>query len=255
MEVSEGLGALSKADIIIPAWSDPEISAPAELSAALRKAHKKGKLIVGLCLGAFVLEWARTNLSENLSVDTLAEVAHMSRRTFTRRFREATGTTVTKWLNAERVAQAQRLLETTERSVECIASEADFSLPAPGTSYASSSLSGGRRQLQGKPPGCRPWHRSASCPISKNRHSKAPASSKTRNKAKVSNRRTSKAKVRRSEPHLRERPAPAGFSSRASSALLRLKPHAPVLPAAHGQSAQPPAAARVWRVMHPHGFS
>src|SRR5690606_13625864 len=73
-----------------------------------------------------VLEWARQNLSENLSVDTLAEVASMSRRTFTRRFRETTGTTVTKWLNAERVARAQQLLETTERSIECIASDVGF---------------------------------------------------------------------------------------------------------------------------------
>src|SRR3546814_4858367 len=73
-----------------------------------------------------MLEWARANLSENLSLDTLADMATMSRRTFTRRFREATGTTVTKWLNAERVVRAQQLLETTERSVEFIASEVGF---------------------------------------------------------------------------------------------------------------------------------
>lgn len=73
-----------------------------------------------------VLEWARENLSESLSLDTLADVAKMSRRTFTRRFREATGTTVTKWLNAERVARAQQLLETTDLSIECITSEAGF---------------------------------------------------------------------------------------------------------------------------------
>lgn len=73
-----------------------------------------------------VLEWARTNLSEPLSLDTLADVAKMSRRTFTRRFREATGTTVTKWLNAERVARAQQLLETTDMSIERISSEVGF---------------------------------------------------------------------------------------------------------------------------------
>src|SRR3546814_4200932 len=65
-----------------------------------------------------VLEWAREHLSEPLSVDVLADVAHMSRRTFTRRFREATGTTVIQWLNAQRVARAQQLLETTDRSEE-----------------------------------------------------------------------------------------------------------------------------------------
>ena len=53
-----------------------------------------------------VLEWARENLSQPLSLDVLAEVAHMSRRTFTRRFREATGTTFVKWLAAARIARS-----------------------------------------------------------------------------------------------------------------------------------------------------
>jgi len=73
-----------------------------------------------------VLTWARQNLHEALSLDALAEVAHMSRRTFTRRFREATGTTFIKWLNAERVARAQQLLETTEMPIDCVASQVGF---------------------------------------------------------------------------------------------------------------------------------
>lgn len=76
-----------------------------------------------------VLSWARQNLTRNLDVDSLAEVARMSRRTFTRRFREATGTTVSKWLNAERVARAQLLLETTDLPIECIAGESGFGTP------------------------------------------------------------------------------------------------------------------------------
>ena len=218
IEVPHGLEAMNEADIIIvPAWSGPEVAVSAELTAALRQAHEQGTLIVGLCLGAFVLgeaglldgreatthwatrdlfaqrfpqtrfrpdvlyvendniitsagtvaaidcclhlvrerhgseaanhiarllvtpphraggqaqyierpmprcandnrlpgvlEWARENLGQPLSLDALAEVAKMSRRTFTRRFREATGTTVTKWLNAERVARAAQLVE------------------------------------------------------------------------------------------------------------------------------------------------
>src|SRR5690606_23548922 len=194
-----GLEVVNEADIIIvPAWSDPEVPAPIAITNALRDAHQNGSLIVGLCLGAFVLgdagllngreatthwvardvfarrfpetifrpdvlyvaddnivtsagtvaaidcclhllrerhgseaanhiarllvtpphrpggqaqyierpvpklsnddrlpgvlEWARENLSESLSLDTLAGIAKMSRRTFTRRFREATGT-------------------------------------------------------------------------------------------------------------------------------------------------------------------
>jgi transcriptional regulator GlxA family with amidase domain len=73
-----------------------------------------------------VMEWAREHLSEPLSLDALAEVARMSRRTFTRRFREATGTTVVRWLVAERVAKAQQLLETTDMPIERLATEAGF---------------------------------------------------------------------------------------------------------------------------------
>ena len=73
-----------------------------------------------------VLEWAQANLHLALSLDTLADVAKMSRRTFTRRFKEAAGTTVSRWLNAQRVARAQQLLETTDLPIECIADEAGF---------------------------------------------------------------------------------------------------------------------------------
>ena len=73
-----------------------------------------------------VLEWAREHLSEPLSLDALADVARMSRRTFTRRFREATGTTVVKWLASERIARAQQLLETTDMPIEQVAAEAGF---------------------------------------------------------------------------------------------------------------------------------
>ncbi len=73
-----------------------------------------------------VLEWAVAHLSEPLTLDRLAEVAHMSRRSFTRHFRDATGMTVTRWLNTQRVARAQQLLETTDLSVERIAHEVGF---------------------------------------------------------------------------------------------------------------------------------
>lgn len=73
-----------------------------------------------------VLEWAREHLSEQLTLDTLADIAKMSRRTFTRHFRNATGTTVIKWLNAERVASAQQLLETTNLPIECVATQVGF---------------------------------------------------------------------------------------------------------------------------------
>lgn len=233
VEVPDGMVPMTRADIVIvPAWSDPEVSAPAQLVDGLRQAHARGALIVGLCLGVFVLgdaglldgrqatthwaarevfarrfpashfrpdvlyveddnvitsagtvaaidcclhllrqrhgadvanriarllvtpphrqggqaqyieqpvpqlpsesrlpevlAWARGHLQDALSLDALAGVAHMSRRTFTRRFREATGTTFIKWLNAERVARAQQLLETTGMPIECVASQVGF---------------------------------------------------------------------------------------------------------------------------------
>lgn len=76
-----------------------------------------------------VLAWARMNLTHDLSLDLLADRAKMSRRTFTRKFKEATGSTVSKWLNAERVVRAQELLETTDLPIECVAGEAGFGTP------------------------------------------------------------------------------------------------------------------------------
>lgn len=73
-----------------------------------------------------VLEWARAHLSQPLSLDAMADVARMSRRTFTRRFREATGMTVNQWLSAERIGRAQQLLETSDMSIEQVAAEAGF---------------------------------------------------------------------------------------------------------------------------------
>jgi transcriptional regulator GlxA family with amidase domain len=51
-----GLGEFARAQIVvIPSWRDPHEPAPAPLLAALRRAHKRGALIIGLCLGAYVL--------------------------------------------------------------------------------------------------------------------------------------------------------------------------------------------------------
>lgn len=76
-----------------------------------------------------VLEWATAHLSEPLTVDRLAAVARMSRRSFTRHFRETTGLSVTQWLNTQRVARAQQLLETTDLPVEHVAEKAGFGTP------------------------------------------------------------------------------------------------------------------------------
>jgi transcriptional regulator GlxA family with amidase domain len=231
--VTHGLEALADAHtIIVPSWRDPDETPPAALLDALRAAHARGALLVGLCLGAFVLaaagildgrpasthwawaddfarryprvrldpdvlyvddgdvltsagtaagldcclhvlrkicgtraanhvarrlvvsphrqggqaqyvqqpmppnprgdrlsallDWVSSNLAAPHTLDTLAARALMSRRTFTRRFRLATGTTVGAWLLAQRLARAQQLLESTEESVETIATSAGF---------------------------------------------------------------------------------------------------------------------------------
>lgn len=72
------------------------------------------------------LDWAAANLAHPHTLDGLAERARMSRRSFTRRFQKEKGTTVWSWLLERRLAQAQRLLETTDRSIDHIASEAGF---------------------------------------------------------------------------------------------------------------------------------
>lgn len=70
---------------------------------------------------AGVLEWSRKNLHKHLSLDALAERALMTRRTFTRRFRQVMGVTVGEWLLSQRLALAQQLLETSELSVDVVA--------------------------------------------------------------------------------------------------------------------------------------
>jgi len=73
-----------------------------------------------------LIDWVRSNLDQPHSLDSLAERAHMSRRSFTRHFRQLTGTTVGAWLLAERLALTQRLLETTDHPIVRITALAGF---------------------------------------------------------------------------------------------------------------------------------
>ncbi len=68
-----------------------------------------------------VLAWAERHLDEDLGVDALARQAHLTPRTFARRFREETGTTPHAWVTGIRVRRAEELLETTDLSVDQIA--------------------------------------------------------------------------------------------------------------------------------------
>lgn len=75
---------------------------------------------------AHVLDWAQEHLAEPLTVSVLARQAHLSERTFARRFRDETGTTPWQWLLGRRVALAEELLETTELSIEQVATRVGF---------------------------------------------------------------------------------------------------------------------------------
>ncbi|WP_169984208.1 MULTISPECIES: GlxA family transcriptional regulator [unclassified Microbispora] len=80
---------------------------------------------LGAALGA-TLDWAVRHLDRPLGADALAARALMSRRTFDRRFREATGTSPARWLLHQRVLHAQRLLETSDLPVEQVARRCGF---------------------------------------------------------------------------------------------------------------------------------
>ncbi|WP_344952006.1 helix-turn-helix domain-containing protein [Actinomadura miaoliensis] len=61
-----------------------------------------------------------------LDVGRLAAAAHMSRRTFDRRFRQATGVSPLRWLVTQRVLRAQHLLESTDLGVDAVARRSGF---------------------------------------------------------------------------------------------------------------------------------
>ena len=70
--------------------------------------------------------YALERLHEPLTVAQLARHACTSERTFNRRFRQETGTTPLKWLHAQRVDHARRLLEGSELPIEVVALRCGF---------------------------------------------------------------------------------------------------------------------------------
>lgn len=78
---------------------------------------------------AEVVTWALENLNQQFDVEVLAARAYMSRRTFDRRFRTLTGSAPLQWLITQRVLQAQRLLETSDLSVDDVARRCGFRSP------------------------------------------------------------------------------------------------------------------------------
>jgi len=70
--------------------------------------------------------WALAHLDEPIGLLELARHANMSVRTFSRRFRAEVGESPAQWLIQRRVDQARRLLETSDLTVEHIATAAGF---------------------------------------------------------------------------------------------------------------------------------
>lgn len=70
------------------------------------------------------LEWMQAHLTEPLTLEDIAQRAHLSVRTLSRRFRSQTGLTPLAWLTAARLRLARSLLETTDHSVEQTAAAA-----------------------------------------------------------------------------------------------------------------------------------
>ena len=72
------------------------------------------------------LDWILENLDKPHTVASLASRAHMSARTFARRFVEETGRTPMQWVTDQRVLYARTLLEETDLDVDRIAERSGF---------------------------------------------------------------------------------------------------------------------------------
>lgn len=73
------------------------------------------------------LAWIIDHLQEQLTVEQMAAQAMMSPRTFARHFQATLGTTPYQWVLRQRIVLAQRWLETTDKTIEEVASRCGFS--------------------------------------------------------------------------------------------------------------------------------
>ncbi len=72
------------------------------------------------------LDWILANLDKPHTVTTLSRRAHMSGRTFARRFVEETGRTPMQWVTDQRVLFARRMLEESNLDIDRIAEQSGF---------------------------------------------------------------------------------------------------------------------------------
>ncbi|MGO4381259.1 GlxA family transcriptional regulator [Pseudoduganella sp. RAF19] len=75
------------------------------------------------------LSYAKQNLRKPLSVDELADAAHLSRRQFSRTFRIETGQSPARAIEVLRVEAARAMIEAGNHSIEVVARESGFADP------------------------------------------------------------------------------------------------------------------------------
>ena len=77
-----------------------------------------------------LLGWLEQNLKRELSLPMIADKAHASTRTLSRKFKQQVGMTPAQWVIHARVRKAQRLLEVSDLSIERLAVEVGFRSPS-----------------------------------------------------------------------------------------------------------------------------
>jgi transcriptional regulator GlxA family with amidase domain len=85
-------------------------------------------------------QWALQRLGDRPSVERMAQHAHMSVRTFVRRFRAETALPPGRWLTEQRLARARNLLESTDLTVDQIALEIGFATAASLRQHLNAEL-------------------------------------------------------------------------------------------------------------------
>ena len=80
-------------------------------------------------LFAKTLDWAKAHLDTQINVDTLAQQAAMSRRSFDRHFRASMGISAKTWLTQQRLDLAKRILEENKLNMEQVAIQSGFNNP------------------------------------------------------------------------------------------------------------------------------
>lgn len=87
-----------------------------------------------------LLDKLQASPDSDIDIERLARAAHMSRRTFLRRFHDATGTTPAHWLLGVRLERAKALLETSTLPIPLIAEQCGFGTAATMRHHFRKSL-------------------------------------------------------------------------------------------------------------------